>query len=69
VLLLTVCVVTCIQMSNIDVFDLEGSSPCAEYLHVLFGKVLCSELELWISNFSIRCLNTYNTYIQYYTTK
>ena len=47
-------------MSNIEVFDLEGSSPCAEYLHVLFGKVFCSEWKLWISNFTIRCLNTCN---------
>jgi hypothetical protein len=30
-LLSTMCVVTCLQTSNIDVFNPEGSSPCAMY--------------------------------------
>lgn len=45
-LLFTVCVASCIQISNIDVFDPEGSSPCAVYYCVQRRKVLYTELDI-----------------------
>jgi hypothetical protein len=47
--LFTVCVVICIETSNVDAVVPEGSSPCAVYWCVLCGKVFHNNAETVIA--------------------
>jgi len=44
ILLFTMCLVICTQTSNIDFFDLKGSSPFAAYRSVLYMRCFLSWL-------------------------